>query len=126
MRIRQPLVAFAAAPVIVLGAGAGLAVAQDDGAPDTSAPTSAASAGDGARADFVCQNLDRIRQLRADRAALLEGRLALLQDARAAAEAAGDAKALERVDARIARVTERQTRFAERGERLDTWAAEHC
>jgi hypothetical protein len=121
MRIRPSVLAFVAAPMLVVGAGAGIAVAQDDTVPGASAPVP-----DGHRAAFVCENLDRIRQLRADHAALVEGRLALLQDARAAAEVAGDAKAVERVDARIARVTEHQVRVVERGERLDTWAAEHC
>jgi predicted naringenin-chalcone synthase len=118
VNIRRPILAAAAVPVVVLGATAGLAFAQDDGTAPPEQP--------GARVEFVCTNLARIQELQADHAALAADGLALLGDARAAAEAAGEAKAVERVERRIERVSERQGRIAERQEKLTTWAGEHC
>jgi hypothetical protein len=57
---------------------------------------------------------------------LLEDRLALLSEARASAEAAGNAEAVERIDRRVERVNERTAKADERQERLATFAAEHC
>jgi hypothetical protein len=122
MRIRRPVLAAAAVPVLVLGATAGLAFAQDDGTAPPQEPGARAEV----RGEFVCTNLERIQQLQADHAALAADGLALLGDARAAAEAAGDAKAVERIDRRIERVSERQARSGERQEKLTTWAGEHC
>ncbi len=78
------------------------------------------------RAEFVCANLDEIQALQAGHATLIGDRLALLGTARAEAEAAGDTAAVDRIDRRATRVTERQGKVAERTERLATFAAEHC
>ena len=103
-----------AGALAVTVASAGGASAQEEPAPP--AP----------RAEFVCAHLDEIQALQADHATLIGDRLALLDTARAEAEAAGDSAAVERLDRRTARVTERQGKVAERTERLTTFAAEHC
>ncbi len=103
-----------AAALAVTAVGSGAASAQEEPSPPQP------------RAEFVCANLDQIQALQADHTTLISDRLALLGEARAAAEAAGDAEAVERIDRRTARVTERQGKVAERTERLVTFAAEHC
>ena len=101
----------------VVGAGgAGVALAQQEDPPG----------GGGARADFVCGHLDQIQQLQADHETLLQDRLALLGEARASAEAAGDADAVARIDRRVERGDERTAKVTARQERLATFAAEHC
>jgi hypothetical protein len=115
MKSRHLAAALAVTAVIGAG-GAGVALAQQEAPPD----------GDGARAEFVCSHLDQIQQLRTGHAALLQDRLALLGEARASAEAAGNAAAVERIDQRVERVNERTARADERQERLATFAAQHC
>jgi hypothetical protein len=109
-----------AAALIVTAAvgagGAGVALAQQEDPPG----------GDGVRGEFVCGHLDQIEQLQAGHATLLQDRLALLGEARAGAEAAGNAEAVERIDRRVERVNERTAKVTQRQGRLATFAAEHC
>lgn len=113
--------AIALGAIVLLGAGAGTALAQDDPPPTTSDPTS-----DRGRGAFVCANLEQIQQLQTDRAALIEDRLLLLQSARTEAEANGNAKVVERIDRRTERAAERQGNVAERQAKLVAFAAENC
>lgn len=117
MKTRTRLAAIAVTAVAGVGTAAGVASAQGD---DGTAPTN------GPRAEFVCANLEQIQQLQADHATLIADRLTLLGEARAAAEAAGNTKAVERIDGRTAKVTERQAKVAARQEKLASFASEHC
>jgi len=114
--MRKIIIATAASIAAIGGVAvaAGAASAQEE--PDPS----------GWRAEFVRANLDQLQTLQADHATLTADRLALLGEARAAAEAGGDAEAVEHIDQRIARVTERQGKVGAREERLTTFAAENC
>lgn len=109
-----PAVIGAAGVVGVVAVTAGAASAQED--PEPPKP----------RAEFVCENLEQIQALQADHATLIADRLVLLGEARAAAEAEGNTEAVERIDRRIARGTERQSKVAERQDKLATFAAENC
>lgn len=116
MKTRTSIAAIALTAAAAVGT-AGVAAAQSDDPPTPAA---------GARADFVCANLGQIQQVQGDHATLLTDRLALLETAKAAAEAGGDTKAVERIEARTATVTERQAKVSARQEKLTTFAADHC
>lgn len=117
MRTRTTIAAIAITVAAGIGTAAGVVSAQGE-------PTPPAQGG--AKREFVCANLDQIQLVQADRATLLVDRLVLLGSARSAAEASGRTRALERIDGRIARVTERQTKAAERTAELEAYAAEQC
>jgi len=87
---------------------AGYAAAQDSGQP----------AGTGARREFVCAHLAEVQKLQADHLTLVGDRVALLNEAKAAAEQNGNATAVERITKRIDRFTERQTKITERQQRV--------
>lgn len=107
---------FAAVALVVLGClgAAGVASAQEDPAPPASTHP---------RGEFVCANLEQIQQVQADHATSLTDRLALLASARTAAEEAGRAALVARIDQRSARLVERQASVAERQQRLADVAA---
>jgi hypothetical protein len=112
---------LAAASIVVLGGlgtFAGVASAQGD-APPSSTPAHP-------KADFVCANLAQIQQVQADHATLITDRLTLLASARTAAEQAGRTKAVQRIDQRTAKLTERQQHVAERQQQLTDFAAANC
>jgi len=117
MKTRTTIAAIAVTAAAGITTVAGVASAQGDEAPP---------ARGGAKREFVCANLEQIQLVQADRATLLADHLVLLGSARSAAEASGNTEALERIDKRTARVTERQTKVAERTERLEAFAAEQC
>ena len=66
---------------------AGYASAQDSGPP----------AGTGAGREFVCAHLSDVQKLQADHLTLVGDRLALLNEAKTAAEQSGNTKAVERI-----------------------------
>ncbi|MGH9270710.1 MAG: hypothetical protein ACRDZ2_05510 [Ilumatobacteraceae bacterium] len=109
-----PTVLGAAGVVGVVAVTAGAASAQED--PEPPKP----------RAEFVCENLEQIQALQADHATLIADRLVLLGEARATAEAGGNSEAVERIDRRTARITERQGKVADRQEQLTAFATEKC
>jgi hypothetical protein len=120
--------ALAAASIVViggLGTAVGVASAQSEPAPS---PSSAPPTGEvpGAKGEFVCANLAQIEKVQADHATLIQDRLALLASAKTAAQDAGNTKAVERIDARTARLTERQQKVAERQQKLADFAATNC
>jgi hypothetical protein len=90
---------------------AGYASAQDSGPP----------AGRGRR-EFVCAHLAEVQKLQADHLTLVGDRLALLNEAKTAAEQGGNTKAVDRITNRIGRVTDRQTKITDRQQKL----AETC
>ncbi|MET0324538.1 MAG: hypothetical protein ABW219_04885 [Ilumatobacteraceae bacterium] len=100
-----------------VGAAATVAAAQEEPAPPAStAPRRAGG-------EFVCTNLELIQQIQADHAASLTDRLALLGSARSAAEEAGRAEVVARIDRRSAKLVERQAKVAERQQHLADVAA---
>jgi hypothetical protein len=123
--------ALAAASIVViggLGTAVGVASAQSDPAPTPSSAPSGPPTGEdpGAKGEFVCANLAQIEKVQADHATLIQDRLALLATAKTAAQDAGKTKAVERIDARTARLTERQQKVAERQQKLADFAATNC
>jgi hypothetical protein len=100
-----------------LGAAALIGTAGYASAQDTSPP-----AGTGARRQFVCAHVAEFQKLQADHLTLVGDRLALLNEAKAAAEQNGNTKAAGRIGDRIDRVTKRQGEITQRQQKL----AETC
>ena len=107
MKTRTTLAAASLVVLGGLGTAAGVASAQGDPARrlvDTARTP---------KGEFVCANLAQIQQVQADHATLITDRLTLLASARSAAEEAGRTKAVERIDRRTAKLTERQQKVAD-------------
>ena len=118
MKTRTTLAAASLVVLGGLGAAAGVASAQGD-PPPSSTPAHP-------RGELVCANLAQIQQVQADHATLITDRLTLLASARTAAEQAGRTKAVERIDRRTAKLTERQQKVAARQQKLTDFAAANC
>jgi hypothetical protein len=108
MRTKSVILASVGLGAAALIGTAGLASAQDSGAPG----------GSGARREFVCAHVAEIQKLQADHLTLTGDRLALLGEAKTAAEQAGNTKAVDRLTKRIDRVTARQSKITERQQKL--------
>jgi hypothetical protein len=121
---------LAVATIVVLGGlgtAVGVASAQSDPTPTTTQSSEAPATTDsGARAAFVCANLDQIEKVQADHATLINDRLTLLESAKQAAQDAGNTKLVERIDTRETKVKDRQTKVAERQQKLADFATAHC
>ena len=112
MRKKSIILAGVGLSAAALIGTAGYASAQDSGQPG----------GTGARREFVCAHVAEIQKLQADHLTLVGDRLALLNEAKAAADQNGNTKAADRIAKRIDRVTQRQGKITERQQKL----AETC
>jgi hypothetical protein len=122
MRTRTIVATVVAAAALTAGA-AGTALAQSD--PSTPTPAAEANA-KGIRKDFVCAHQDEIKQLLAERKAVVGTSLNLLKEARQTAVDAGATKKVAQIDKRIAKATKVQERVDNRIEKLPAWVSEHC
>ena len=108
MRRKSIILASVGLGAAALVGTAGYASAQDSGPP----------AGTGAGREFVCAHLSDVQKLQADHLTLVGDRLALLNEAKTAAEQSGNTKAVERITNRIGQVTDRQTKITDRQQKL--------
>jgi len=108
MRRKSIILATVGIGAAALIGTAGYASAQDNGQP----------AGTGASHEFICAHLSEVQKLQADHLTLVGDRLALLNEAKTAAEQSGNTKAADRITNRIARVTDRQTKITDRQQKL--------
>ena len=120
---------LAAATIVVLGGlgtAVGVASAQSDPTPTTPSTEAPATTDSGAKAAFVCANLDQIEKVQADHATLLSDRLTLLESAKQAAQDAGKTDLVAKIEKREAKVKDHQAKVAERQQKLADFAAAHC
>jgi hypothetical protein len=118
MKITKKFAAAAAAGAIVLGGGS-MAFAAGTGSSGTNAGTPT-----GARAAFVCANLPALQAQQAAHVDLVNGRIALLQKALAAApdKPKLDAKIQKRID----KANDEIKKIGGRETKLTNWAGTHC
>jgi len=108
MRRKSIILASAGIGAAALIGTAGYASAQASGPP----------AGTGAGHEFICAHLSEVQKLQADHLTVVGDRLALLNEAKAAAEQSGNTKAADRITNRIGRVTARQTAITGRQQKV--------
>jgi hypothetical protein len=108
MRRKSIILASVGLGAAALVGTAGYASAQDSGSP----------AGPGGGRQFVCAHLSEVQKLQADHLTLVGDQLALLNEAKAAAEQSGNTKAADRITKRIGRVTGRQTKITDRQQKV--------
>ncbi|MEZ5322211.1 MAG: hypothetical protein R2698_09090 [Microthrixaceae bacterium] len=129
---REVIASLGIAATLVGGVGAAAGAATSTAPPSTApstATTSSSSPGGGpdhrgARAAFVCAHRDEIEDLATRRTQLLKDRMALLEQA--AAAATEHPVAAKRIGERMTKAGEMQERIATRTDRLRTWIGEHC
>jgi len=73
-----------------------------------------------------CDKVDEVQARAADIQSRIAGRLPMLEERRAEAEANGDEDRVEQIDGRLARLDKISTRLTERLSKVETWAATNC
>ena len=113
MNLNKTLITIGIAGTLAAGGATAAFAAGSGGTGGSGTPT-------GAKATFVCAHLDEIDGQLGLRHQLLEGRLNLLEEAKA------DGLGGSRIDQRISRTNAAIARNEARTARLAAWAPEHC
>ena len=116
MKIRTALATAGLAAALTVGAGSAAFAADSTPKP---APTAEQVANRCAKAPTVLERLTAAKTK-------LDERLAKLNTAKAAADAAGKTKRSERIGVAITRVQARLDKVAAHTTKLQTWTSEHC
>ncbi len=119
MKLSRKIGIGIAAGALTIGAGATAFAAAAPGGTGAGTPT-------GAKGAFVCAHLDEVQAQQQAHLDLLNGRLHLLQEADAAATAAGRDQAAAKLSKRIDTTNTRITKVTARQGKLTTWASTHC
>lgn len=124
MTTRTHRLLAAAGLAAALTVGAGTAAFAADGS--SSSSTAGRPAPTAEQIEARCAKVPTVLEKLASAKTRLGERLAKLQEARTAAEAAGKTKRVERIDTAIARVQDRLARIDSHTTKATDWSAAHC